>query len=206
MLILALLACSGSQTIVEADPADTGAASAVDTAVETGEAPRDLDEDGYPAGEDCMDLNPAVHPGADEIWNGLDDDCDGLFDADGSWAGSTAVQAVAVYEGRRYSFLLDCPFTGVRGSGAFDWIITCTPDPGDDKAQLLLGASLTLRPKDSAVELERWDGDAIVESSEGWDTNAEAAVEWSSFDRATLAASLSAASLDLGAEATITRQ
>ena len=56
------------------------------------------------------------------------------------------------------------------------------------------------------MELERWDGDAIVESSEGWDTNAEAAVEWSSFDRATLAASLSAASLDLGAEATITRQ
>lgn len=29
---------------------------------------------------DCADDNPAVHPGAEEICNGVDDDCDGTVD------------------------------------------------------------------------------------------------------------------------------
>jgi MYXO-CTERM domain-containing protein len=38
----------------------------------------DRDGDGHPdAGGDCDDLDPAVHPGAAEACNGLDDDCDG---------------------------------------------------------------------------------------------------------------------------------
>ncbi|MCD6497422.1 MAG: hypothetical protein J7M25_03855, partial [Deltaproteobacteria bacterium] len=44
----------------------------------------DVDRDGYgegcPAGPDCNDQNGAVHPGADEICNYVDDDCDGDTD------------------------------------------------------------------------------------------------------------------------------
>lgn len=45
--------------------------------------PVDSDHDGYgaaPCGDDCDDHDPAVHPGAKEVCNQKDDDCDGLVD------------------------------------------------------------------------------------------------------------------------------
>ncbi len=42
----------------------------------------DADGDGVSAREDCDDWNPDVHPGAAEVCNGRDDDCDGLVDED----------------------------------------------------------------------------------------------------------------------------
>lgn len=41
---------------------------------------RDADGDGYPAGVDCNDLDPSVHPGATELCDMLDNDCDGAID------------------------------------------------------------------------------------------------------------------------------
>ena len=48
--------------------------------------PTDWDGDGWDAPEDCDPTDPAVSPGAQEIWyDGFDQDCDGADDfvADG---------------------------------------------------------------------------------------------------------------------------
>jgi hypothetical protein len=41
---------------------------------------KDRDHDGYLSYEDCDDNNPAVHPGAPEKCDGLDNDCNGIID------------------------------------------------------------------------------------------------------------------------------
>ncbi len=62
--------------------------------------PEDNDGDGYVAGEDCDDTNAEVYPGAPEVCDYLDNDCDGevdegvlstfYFDADGDGFGTEA--------------------------------------------------------------------------------------------------------------------
>jgi MYXO-CTERM domain-containing protein len=77
-------------------------------AVVTVPSPGDSDGDGVPAGTDCDDADPLVHPGAAERCDGKDQDCDRLVDeelrrtcrtgcgegeercADGTWSGCTA--------------------------------------------------------------------------------------------------------------------
>ncbi len=82
-LALALLVACSSQapmSLVDAGPRDA-AAPAADTGPADPCAASDLDGDGFGtdpscAARDCDDHNLAIHPGAPEACNGLDDDCD----------------------------------------------------------------------------------------------------------------------------------
>ena len=49
---------------------------------DTGEpvSPPDADGDGWPDSEDCDDADPSIHPGASDVCDGLDNDCDGVTD------------------------------------------------------------------------------------------------------------------------------
>lgn len=67
-MLLLLLACDDGQTTKVG----------LDT---SSEQPADADADGWTDAEgDCDEGDPDVHPGATELCNGLDDDCDEVID------------------------------------------------------------------------------------------------------------------------------
>ena len=54
-----------------------------DSAIEEIEENNDVDGDGYEIGEDCNDNNAAIHPAAEEVCDGLDNNCDEAMSSDG---------------------------------------------------------------------------------------------------------------------------
>jgi hypothetical protein len=127
---LLLLACG------EKDPSTGGGADSGDEIVidppeeddEEDPGPVDADGDGHDDTVDCDDGDAEVHPDATEAWNGVDDDCDGRRDADGSYRGTLSARATAVYEGDDYAFDLACTAALERDGPDFTLVATCPTD------------------------------------------------------------------------------
>ena len=84
---LALSACDDSNKVEETVTGDIAGGSGSgddgsDDGGDDGSDPQDADGDGFPASEDCDDTDDSVHPGAEELCDGVDNDCDGVTDPD----------------------------------------------------------------------------------------------------------------------------
>ncbi len=71
LLALGLLACGDGKPVNDGALEGSGL-----------EGFADADSDSFPADEDCNDTEASVHPGAVELCDGMDNDCDGLIDED----------------------------------------------------------------------------------------------------------------------------
>jgi hypothetical protein len=181
-----------------------------DTEGDTDTGPVDADGDGHDDTIDCDDTDAAVNPDATEVWNGVDDDCDGRRDGDGTYRGELAARATAVYEGEDYRFDLVCTAAMERDGADFTLVVTCPTDTEDEMAQLLLGATLVLSVEEDLDErdapYEEWQGRGVMRSSDGWDTWLDAELSWVAFEGVAFSADRNAASLAVTASGTLTWQ
>jgi hypothetical protein len=141
----------------------------------------DADGDGYAEADDCDDLDAAVHPGAEELCNTRDDDCDGEIDED---AGALTLYADADADGYGYldASTLACEITA-------GWVEDAT-DCDDGDAAVHPGAEETCDGVDQdcdgtadegATDATTWyldtDGDGYGEDATAT-AACEAASDW----------------------------
>ncbi len=201
MIVVLFLGCVATAPGLESGtvPTDTATTdTAGDTTTPTDSEPTtpDADGDGWALPDDCDDADANVYPGAAEEWDGADGDCDGRVDADGAYEGSLRVDATAIYEGVSRPFRLDCPTTLERRSGVLSLSMVCTPDPADELAQLLLGATLTLTAADDLMGGGTWSGEGALLSSDGWTTAAQVGLVWHDLSEVEVVWQLDTRSLD----------
>jgi len=208
--VMVFAACSGSVDDTDSPP-DTGDTDTDSQTGDTSGTDVDVDGDGFTADEDCNDYDPRQYPGAEEVFDDLDNDCDGLVDAEGSYAGSFELEVDAAYEGVPYHWNLDCPVTLLRAGMSLSFTVTCTATHSNASQlavmKLMLGDELTIQPSsdNAAVTGDEWNEGALFSSSDGWTAPGEGWLSWSDTSHATLYASFSGPFVSLGGSGSLTR-
>ncbi len=153
------------------------------------ELPGDGDGDGYAADIDCDDNNISINPGATDVWNGVDDDCDDVVDEFIDYSGNATFDYIsdsiawviknktADYEGHdiywlpddnyAYRFVATPDYVFTNGSG--DRIENLTNTPNIDATLQSLGLtsanlSVTLTEMSLGTDTENveWSYDSIT--------------------------------------------
>lgn len=182
-----ILACMTPQSDSAGEPeSDKPAEQPSDEPATEPDLPDDVDSDGYTeeAG-DCDDWDPAINPGATEIWNGVDDDCNGWVDQDGTHQGNATINTVGVYQGQAYSFSDSCEGEVQRLDGFADVELNCVVDTSQTQSLLLLGETLQITANATVFGEESWQGTGVIAGSGGdvdWDTQIELSLSWSSLE------------------------
>ena len=141
-MILWLLSCQSTE-----DAEKTPETVIIDTVEDTSTSaspsddsfPDDIDDDGYGEDEDCDNWDPEVYPGAEEVFDHIDNNCDGIIDFDGAFYGTGQLWANAIYEGIAYPFEQQCQLNVVRDRGVMTLDVLCNVDLTQTNARLLLG-------------------------------------------------------------------
>lgn len=149
--------------------------------------PDDVDSDGFSEEDgDCDDWDPAINPDAEEVLNGLDDDCNGWIDQDGLHEGSGVFVSTAVYQSVVYNFSDQCNVNQLyREAGVFEFEAYCSIDTSQPESLRLLGTAITITAEDNIFGEEEWSGRGVIQGTGGdtdWDTTIELSILWPSLE------------------------